>query len=334
MPVMDGYEASLALREVEPQCGAAEVPIVALTANALEGTRALPGRRHERPPGQAVPRLQLVERLRRWSQAQAETGLSTPERVLLHRSRSRRAANPARAGRRAGCGRGAPTALPKPVIQAQRISRRHLGERSSTRHAASSSEARPSRARRAGRRRAWPRCGARPRGQARAHLVNVHAVEDGSGMPRSSLAVATQISWLASIGTSANSSAACAVSCLTGRRARRAGRRRARRRPCRSRRPPSPVGVLAVDQRLNTLPGRALHWLDAPESTQPAVSESIEMKPMPVPEKLGERPREVRLADARGRAATAAISERVAAVFAQRAGGTSSSTSVKLGGSS
>ncbi len=34
----------------------------------------------------------------------------------------------------------------------------------------------------------------------------------------------------------------------------------------------------------NTLPGRApFHWLDAPLSTQPAVSELIEMKPMPVP---------------------------------------------------
>ena len=45
------------------------------------------------------------------------------------------------------------------------------------------------------------------------------------------------------------------------------------------------VGVLAVDQRLeHLLPGRApFHWLDAPESTQPAVSELIEMKPMPVP---------------------------------------------------
>ena len=76
MPVMDGYEASLALREVERLCGARPVPIVALTANALEGARerclAAGMNDHLAKP---FTRLQLVERLRRWSQAQAETGL-------------------------------------------------------------------------------------------------------------------------------------------------------------------------------------------------------------------------------------------------------------------
>ena len=76
MPVMDGYEASLALREVERLCGARPVPIVALTANALEGARerclAAGMNDHLAKP---FTRVQLVERLRRWSQAQGEVGL-------------------------------------------------------------------------------------------------------------------------------------------------------------------------------------------------------------------------------------------------------------------
>ena len=39
MPVMDGFEASLAIRSWEQESGRARVPIVALTAHAIEGYR-------------------------------------------------------------------------------------------------------------------------------------------------------------------------------------------------------------------------------------------------------------------------------------------------------
>ena len=133
----------------------------------------------------------------------------------------------------------------------------------------------------------------------------------GSGIARSSLAVATQITWLASIGTSANSSGEAVRGVVLEQAVERAERvvgvlaaglvdlvdHHHHR-----------VGVLAVDQRLeHGLPGRApFHWLEAP-STQPAVSGLIEMKPHAGAQKLGDAPREVRLADAEaGRAAAAA----------------------------
>jgi len=44
------------------------------------------------------------------------------------------------------------------------------------------------------------------------------------------------------------------------------------------------VRVGTVDQRFEDLPGRApFHWLDAPDSTQPAVRLLMLMKPIPVP---------------------------------------------------
>jgi two-component system, sensor histidine kinase len=68
MPVMDGYEAALALREVERLSGARPVPVVALTANALEGARdrclAAGMNDHLAKP---FTREQLVEVLRRWA---------------------------------------------------------------------------------------------------------------------------------------------------------------------------------------------------------------------------------------------------------------------------
>ena len=71
MPVMDGYEASLALREVERLSGARPVPIVALTANALEGARdrclAAGMNDHLAKP---FTREQLVDALRRWARAE------------------------------------------------------------------------------------------------------------------------------------------------------------------------------------------------------------------------------------------------------------------------
>ncbi len=71
MPVMDGYEASLALREVERLSGARPVPVVALTANALEGARerclAAGMNDHLAKP---FTRAQLLQMLRRWSQAE------------------------------------------------------------------------------------------------------------------------------------------------------------------------------------------------------------------------------------------------------------------------
>jgi two-component system sensor histidine kinase/response regulator len=71
MPVMDGYEASLALREVERLCGARPVPVIALTANALEGARerclAAGMNDHLAKP---FTRVQLVEVLQRWWQPQ------------------------------------------------------------------------------------------------------------------------------------------------------------------------------------------------------------------------------------------------------------------------
>jgi signal transduction histidine kinase/DNA-binding response OmpR family regulator len=74
MPVMDGYESSLALREVERLCGARPVPIIALTANAMEGARercmAAGMNDHIAKP---FTRTQLVEMLRRWS-APAQAG--------------------------------------------------------------------------------------------------------------------------------------------------------------------------------------------------------------------------------------------------------------------
>ena len=39
MPVMDGFEASTAIREAEAASGAARIPIIALTANAMKGDR-------------------------------------------------------------------------------------------------------------------------------------------------------------------------------------------------------------------------------------------------------------------------------------------------------
>ncbi|MBQ0799676.1 MAG: response regulator [Porticoccaceae bacterium] len=39
MPVMDGYDASGAIRDWEQAAGAVRIPIVALTANATEGDR-------------------------------------------------------------------------------------------------------------------------------------------------------------------------------------------------------------------------------------------------------------------------------------------------------
>jgi len=68
MPVLDGYEASLALREVERLCGARPVPIVALTANALEGARerclAAGMSDHLAKP---FTRAQMAQALRRWT---------------------------------------------------------------------------------------------------------------------------------------------------------------------------------------------------------------------------------------------------------------------------
>lgn len=68
MPVMDGYEASLALREVERLSGVRPVPVIALTANALEGARdrclAAGMTDHLAKP---FTREQLVEMLRRWA---------------------------------------------------------------------------------------------------------------------------------------------------------------------------------------------------------------------------------------------------------------------------
>ena len=69
MPVMDGYEASLALREVERLSGARPVPVVALTANALEGARerclAAGMSDHIAKP---FTRVQLRDALRRWAE--------------------------------------------------------------------------------------------------------------------------------------------------------------------------------------------------------------------------------------------------------------------------
>ena len=68
MPVLDGYEASLALREVERLCGARPVPILALTANALEGARerclAAGMSDHLAKP---FTRAQMAQALRRWT---------------------------------------------------------------------------------------------------------------------------------------------------------------------------------------------------------------------------------------------------------------------------
>ena len=108
----------------------------------------------------------------------------------------------------------------------------------------------------------------------------------GSGMPRVSLAVVIQMTWLASIATSANSSVKlCAVSCS-------------------SRLYSAPSGsYCASDAALSissttitgfayspstraskTLPGRApFHWADEPDSSQPAVMELMGNRFMPVP---------------------------------------------------
>jgi CheY-like chemotaxis protein len=39
MPEMDGFDATRALRKIETKRGGARIPIIALTANALEGDR-------------------------------------------------------------------------------------------------------------------------------------------------------------------------------------------------------------------------------------------------------------------------------------------------------
>jgi len=39
MPVMDGFEATLRLREIEEEQGTARLPIIAVTANAIKGDR-------------------------------------------------------------------------------------------------------------------------------------------------------------------------------------------------------------------------------------------------------------------------------------------------------
>jgi len=73
MPVLDGYEAALSMREVELVCGARPVPIIALTANALEGARerclAAGMNDHLAKP---FTRAQLGAALARWALA-AET---------------------------------------------------------------------------------------------------------------------------------------------------------------------------------------------------------------------------------------------------------------------
>jgi two-component system, sensor histidine kinase and response regulator len=73
MPALDGYEASLALREVERLCGARPVPIIALTANALEGARerciAAGMNDHLAKP---FTRVQLLAMLKRWVASAAE----------------------------------------------------------------------------------------------------------------------------------------------------------------------------------------------------------------------------------------------------------------------
>ena len=39
MPEMDGYDATLAIRQIEHENGTERVPIIALTANAMQGER-------------------------------------------------------------------------------------------------------------------------------------------------------------------------------------------------------------------------------------------------------------------------------------------------------
>ncbi len=111
--------------------------------------------------------------------------------------------------------RPASLALPKPVIQARRISRGAMvARRSSTASEGVSSKR-------------WPQsCSPRRLRYRRSAIVRAASASGactsntfmrlrmGSGIARSSLAVATQMSWLASIATSANSSVkAPAVSC-------------------------------------------------------------------------------------------------------------------------
>ena len=55
MPVLDGFEATAAIRASESRRGRARQPIVALTADALAGdAREVPGGRHGRLPAQAI----------------------------------------------------------------------------------------------------------------------------------------------------------------------------------------------------------------------------------------------------------------------------------------
>ena len=158
-------------------------------------------------------------------------------------------------------------------------------------------------------------------------------------MPRASLAVVIQMTWLASIATSANSSVKlCAVSCSS----------RLYRAPsgsyCAS---PLALSISSTTmtglayspstRASNTLPGRApFHCADDPDSNQPAVMELIGSRFMPVPSNSARWRAKWVLPMPGGPSSSMGVTSSPSLLSCARATWrfTSSSTSVKLGSSS
>ena len=203
-------------------------------------------------------------------------------------------------------------ALPKAVIQARRISRgASVGQ--ALEHALGGRRRRsagPSRGRRGC-------CGtgrsaiARAASRSGADTSNTFMrFRIGSGMARSSFAVATQITWLASIATSANSSVKLARGVVLEQAVQRAERvvgvlaaRLVDLVDDHHR-----VGVGAVDQRLEDLARPRALPLAGRAATAPSrrSGELIETKPMPVPSSCATRARNGSCRCRAGRAAASA----------------------------